>query len=149
MKRREVLRGTFIAAVGGLAGCVNIGPVVSPTSTRAEPEPATTTQATGLGTIEYTVANEDDESYALEVTMTNAEGRVVQETFEPQFDPGKTVSLGSAGEPPDSGPYELVFRAGSATGTYVWDVKECGRVHLQVTITDAGRIAIEQDLCQN
>lgn len=149
MQRRAILVRVIGVGVAGLTGCLSSGPSVPPTTSPEEPEPATPTQASGLGTIEYTVINEDDQSYSLEVAMTNVEGRVVQETFEPEFDPGETVSSGSAGEPPNSGPYELTFRAGSANATYVWDVSECARIHLQVTITAAGTITVERDVCQN
>lgn len=141
MDRRELL-----VAVGiGLAGCTTRDGGSTPTGTA----PATGTQASGLGTIEYTVTNEDDETHQLEVAMENAEGRIVQETNEPEFAPGASVSSGSAGESPDLGPYTLTFRTDSASATYVWDVAECARIHLQVTITTDGSITVERDLCQN
>ena len=138
----------MVAGVG-LAGCLGGAPAEPPTATETEAEPGTPTQATGLGTIEYTVVNEDDRTHSLAVSMANAEGRVVQETFEPEFDPGGSVASGSAGHPPDAGPYELTFEVETDAATHVWDVTECGRVHLQVTVTGDGTITIGRDLCQN
>lgn len=149
MRRRTLLGRVVAVGVAGLTGCLTTEPSESPATSPEKTEPATPTQATGLGTIEYTVVNDDDQSYRLEVTMANAEGRVVQETTEPDFDPGETVESGSAGDPPDAGPYELTFQAGTATATYDWDLTECARIHLQVTITADGSITVDRNLCQN
>lgn len=143
IRRRSFLVGTAIL----LAGCITQPEPSSPTD--ASTATASRTQAQGLGTIEYTVVNEDDETYRLEVATENAEGRVIGETIEPSFEPGEIVESGYAGEPPDLGPYTLTFSTESASATHVWDVRECGRVHLQVTITGEGDITVERDLCQN
>lgn len=143
MTRRSVLAASLM----GLAGCLTESEPSSPTESPTQA--STPTQAQGLGTIEYTVVNEDDETYRLEIAMENAEGRVVQETIEPAFEPGERVESGSAGDPPDMGPYTLTFAIESASATHVWDVRECARVHLQVTITSQGGITVERDLCQN
>lgn len=143
LDRRSFLAASLVA----LAGCLTPSEPSSPTDSATDA--STPTQAQGLGTIEYSVVNEDDETYRLEVAMENAEGRVVQETIEPAFEPGALVESGSAGEPPEMGPYTLTFSTESASATYVWDVRECGRVHLRVTVTSQGDITVEQDLCQN
>lgn len=155
MYRRE-----WMVAVGlALTGCTTAEEPATPTPTSTStPTPTSTptaartptrTQAVDLGTIEYTVTNAADEAYRLDVAMANAEGRVVQETTEPALAPGGTVSSGSAGEPPEMGPYTLTFRTETAEEAYVWDVRECPRIHLQVTIETGGTLAIERDLCQS
>ena len=106
-------------------------------------------QAEDLGTIEYTVTNEDDETHRLAVTMEDADGTVVQETNEPEFEPGASVSSGDAGNDPDRGPFTLTFSTDSASETYEWDVRECARIDLRVTITTDGSITVERELCQN
>lgn len=109
----------------------------------------TRTQAQGLGTIEFSVTNQDEVTHRLEVQMVNAEGRTVLETNEPDLEPGATVSSGSAGEPPENSPFTLTFRTDSASAEYVWDLEDCVRINLSVTITVNGEINIERDLCQN
>lgn len=109
----------------------------------------TRTQAQGLGTIEFSVTNQDDVTHRLEVKMENAEGRIVLETNEPELEPGITVSSGSAGEPPENSPFTISFRTDSASAEYVWDIEECERINLTVIITVQGEITIERDLCQN
>lgn len=140
-------RSFLVVTATTLAGCVTQPEPSTPTD--ASTATASRTQAQGLGTIEYTVVNEDDETYRLEIAMENAEGRVVQETIEPAFEPGERVESGSAGDPPDMGPYTLTFSTESASAAHLWDVRECARVHLQVTVTGQGSITVERDLCQN
>lgn len=146
MRRRHVL-ATFAVGFSGLGGCVGEPPGGTETVTRTSP--GTQTQATALGTIEYTVTNEDDETYRLQVTMENDEGGIVQETTEPEFGPGSSVSSGDAGHQPDMGPYTLTFDIGSTSATHVWDVRECARIDLRVTITAEGEVTIQRKLCQN
>lgn len=144
------------AVTAGVAGCVGRRErgTDSPSPTRtaeptATPTPAASpTQATALGTIEYAVTNEDDETHRLEVAMESADGRVVQETFQPEFRPGERVESGSAGHEPDQGPFTLTFRTDATSETAVWDVEECVRLHLAVTITTDGSFAVDRDLCR-
>lgn len=143
LHRRTVLGGLVIP----LVGCSTPPGQSTPTDT-ASTTPSRT-QAQGLGTIEFTVTNADDVTHRLDVEMENAEGRVVLETHEPEFEPGASVSSGSAGEPPENGPFTVTFSTESAAATHVWDVRECGRLNLEVTITSDGEITIERDLCQN
>jgi hypothetical protein len=105
----------------GTAGCTGDEGTGTPTETNA----GTPTQAEALGTVEYTVLNEDDETYHLTVTMENADGAVVQETNEPEFEPGASVSSCDAGHGPDAGPFTLTFSTDSASETYEWGVREC------------------------
>lgn len=133
--------GIAFAGCTGRDGAETSTPTSTPTPTR--------TQAQGLGTIEYTVTNADDVAHRLEIAMENAEGRVVQETHEPELAPGAAVSSGSAGEPPEMGPYTLHVRTETGAATYVWDVRDCSRIDLAITITADGTIAIDRRLCQN
>lgn len=162
MHRRHVLV-TLVGIATGISGCIGDDEGESPTRTptdieastgtetrtRTPADTETPTQAGGLGTIEYTVTNEDDETHRLQVTMENAEGTVVQETNEPEFAPGSSVGSGDAGLDPDAGPFTLTFATNSTSETYEWDVRECARIDLRVTITADGSITIERELCQN
>lgn len=148
MRHRSLGRRSFV--VGGvlsLVGCVTQPEPSTPTDQSTSTP--TRTQAQGLGTIEFTVTNRDDTTHRLTVEMENAEGRVVLETNEPEFEPGSSVSSGSAGEPPENGPFTLTFSTESSSSSYVWDVWDCGRINLDVTITTMGELTIERDLCQN
>lgn len=147
MDRRQVLVTAFAAVAAGTAGCLGDDAQGTPTETDTAPE--TRTQAQDLGTIEYTVTNEDDEAHRLGVTMTNAAGTVVQETNEPEFAPGTSVSSGDAGHEPDAGPFTLTFTIPSTSESYEWDVRECARLDLAVTITADAAITVERTLCQN
>jgi hypothetical protein len=142
--RTPVLAGTI-----GAAGCIGDDGAESPTATPQRTDEATPTQAQNLGTIEYTVTNADDETHRLSVTMENAEGTVIQETNEPEFQPDASVSSGDPGHDPDAGPFTLTFSTDSASETYEWDVRECARIDLSVTITSDGSITVERVLCQN
>ena len=158
-------RRRLLAAISALslapAGCLDDGGTDDATDTPTETGTATgtatgtptgggtPTQAEDLGTIEYTVTNDDDEPHRVEVTMEDAAGRVVQETTEPALGPGESVGSGSAGYEPDSGPFTLTFATGSDSGTYEWDVRECGRIDLRVTVADGGALTVERELCQN
>lgn len=148
MRRRQLLSVGVWAAVPWFGGCVTNGSTGTATPTK-ESDPGTPTQAQGLGTIEYTVTNEDDEPHQVGVTMEDASGRVVQETNEPSLDPGGSVSSGSAGHEPGMGPFTLRFSIEGTVETYVWNVDDCARVDLKVTITPDQGITIEEVLCQN
>lgn len=143
IRRRSFLAGIVLPIAGCSTQSDQSTPTDESTSTLSR------TQAQGLGTIEFTVTNEDDVTHRLEVKMENAEGRVVLETNEPEFKPETSVSSGSAGEPPENGPFTLTFSTESASATHVWDVRECGRINLVVTITTRSDITIERNLCQN
>lgn len=150
MRRRRLLAAGIAAATAGIGGCLGGEGAGTPTGTPSEPGPRTPTRtrAEGLGTVEYTVTNGDDEAHRVEAVVETASGRVVQETFEPELPPGGSVSSGSAGMPPDEGPYTLTFRTDGATATYAWDVRECVRIDLAVTVTDGGGLAVERTLCR-
>lgn len=148
MRHRSLDRRSFLIGVLlSLVGCVAHPDQSTPTD--QSPSTPTGTQAQGLGTIEFTVTNQDDTTHRLTVEMASAEGRVVLETNESEFEPGASVSSGSAGEPPENGPFTLTFSTESASATHIWDVSECGRIHLEVAITNKGDITIERNLCQN
>lgn len=163
MRRRQFLRSGIVAVAAATAGCTGdedggtAPPTSSPTDGTDSPTPTsspttggpTGTQAENLGTIEYTVTNEDDEVHDLAVAMENNEGRVVEELFEPDFQPGTSVGAGSAGHEPGTSPLTLTFDIGSASASYVWDVEACARVDLRVTITTETEITVEETLCQN
>lgn len=81
--------------------------------------------------------------------MENAQGEAVQETNEPEFEPGASVSSGAVGHDPDAGPFTLTCSTDSASETYEWDVWKCSRIDLKATITADGSITVERELCQN
>lgn len=153
--RRRLLRGVGCSLAIALGGCLELpsdkddpGPAgPSPTATARNTE--SRTQAQGLGTIEFSVTNADDVTHQLSVVMENADGRIVSEVNEPDFEPGASVSAGSAGEPPESSPLTVTFRTESTAAEYVWDIAECTRINLSVTITTDGEITHQRDLCQN
>jgi hypothetical protein len=147
MRRRHVL--AVLVGTIGTAGCTGDEGGEPSASTSRQTDRESPTQDQNLGTVEYTVTNGDDETHRLGVTMENAAGTVVQETNEPEFQPDTSVSSGDAGHDPDAGPFVLTFSTDSASETYEWDVRECGRVELSVTITSDGSITVERVLCQN
>lgn len=163
MRRRQLLGSGIAAVTACTAGCTGDDdgtdpPTGSPTDGTDSPTPSssptttggpTGTQAENLGTIEYTVTNEDDEVHDLAVAMENNEGRVVEELFEPGFQPGTSVGAGSAGHEPGTSPLTLTFDIESASASYVWDIEACARVDLRVTITTEAEITVEETLCQN
>lgn len=68
---------------------------------------------------------------------------------DPEFQPGASVSSGDAGHEPEAGPFSMMSSIDSASETYEWDVRECARIDLRVTITSDGSITIEWELCRN
>lgn len=148
MRRRHLLSIGLLTIVPWIGGCVSNGSNGTATPTK-DSDPGTPTQAHGLGTIEYTVTNGDDEPHQLGVAMEDGSGSVVQETNEPSLEPGESVSSGSAGHEPGRGPFTLRFSIDGTVKTYVWRVDDCARVDLKVTITPDPGITIEEVLCQN
>lgn len=149
MKRRQALRSLGAVAgsgVGaGLPGCLGDG-AEEPPSPTGKPKP-TRTQAREIGTIEYLVRNDDDETHRLEVTMENGAGTVVHELAEPALRPGEQVGSVTAGHDPEQGPYPVTVALESLALTVHWDPTTCPRMDLLVAITERGQLSVEREHC--